>query len=424
MTKMNSITQQATSHVLSITTPMDELLPKFDTYWDEVKDKLNPSLIKAAKKGGFRKIVRERVIHAAGGKSKFYEPVLMKHVEEFLDTQPRQALVIESVQLTSTETDYNLEAVVYLEPEVTWTKKLGFGDGPLEIKVQAEPANIIEDLINEELQKKQEALTKLVPEVDLIPAKPGQIVSVSCKSYIVTSPGTPEETLTVWEPGTANNAKWAVDSDSIKQPELYSAILSTMPAATVCVDMTLNEKFGSDAGKTIRAILTIHQTFNKITPEINDDLAKAAGYETLELYKQALLITVTDKVTSARAQHRENGIFEALSQVVSIAPVPKQWSVHKGNTLYQEGLQHAKTEQNLLAQFNGAKCLSGAPVVDRDSLIIFLGERATLNLVTDLAIRSWGQLAGVEGDKTLKSMPQYVQAVKVELNNRATEVKE
>jgi FKBP-type peptidyl-prolyl cis-trans isomerase (trigger factor) len=422
MTQMKSITQQARSHVVNITTLKSELDIKFDEYWDKVKDNLPQNLIKAAKKGGFRKIVRERVIHAAGGKNKFYEPVLMQHMEEFLETQERQALVIETVSLTSLETEYEVGALVYLEPEVRWASKPGI-DGPLNITTPAEPANLLEDLIQAELVKKQAELVNILP-TDSKVTEPGHVVEVSCKSYIVNNPGTPEETLTVWEPGTVVNAKWEVSQTSIIQLELYQALVGVSPPATVCVDMVLNEKFGQDAGKNIRAIVNVQQMFNKTTPEINDEMAKAAGHDSLELYRQALTVNLTKKVIEARAQYKENGIINALSQVATIEQIPMQWTIQKGEALYQEGLQHAKTEQNLLAQFVNAKCLSGTPVTNRNSLTVFLCEQAAQNLVLDLVLRDWGKLAGVDGNKTLRSMPQYVQSVKAKLNEIAVETKE
>jgi len=419
---MKSITQQARSHVVNITTPKSELDIKFDEYWNKVKDNLPQNLIKAAKKGGFRKIVRERVIHAAGGRNKFYEPVLMQHMEEFLETQERQALVIETVSLTSLETEYEVGALVYLEPEVRWTSKPGI-DGPLNITTPAEPANLLEDLIQAELVKKQSELVNILPTDSKI-TEPGHVVEVSCKSYIVNNPGTPEETLTVWEPGTVVNAKWEVNQTSIIQLELYQALVGVSPPATVCVDMVLNEKFGQDAGKNIRAIVNVQQMFNKTTPEINDEMAKAAGHDSLELYKQALSINLTKKVIEARAQYKENGIINALSQVATIEQIPMQWTVQKGEALYQEGLQHAKTEQNLLAQFVNAKCLNGTPVTNKNNLLVFLCEQAAQNLVLDLVLRDWGKLAGVEGNKTLRLMSQYVQSVKAKLNEIAVETKE
>lgn len=422
MTQLKSITQQAKSHVINITTLKSELDPKFDEYWDKVKDNLPQNLIKAAKKGGFRKIVRERVIHAAGGRDKFYEPVLMQHMEEFLDTQERQALVIESVQLTFLESEYEIGALIYLEPEVRWSSKPGI-DGPLNIVTPAEPANLLEDLVQAELVKKQAELVNILPTNSKV-SEPGQVVEVSCKSYIVNKLGTPEETLIQWAPGTVVNAKWELNETSIIQPELYQALVGVSPPATVCVDMVLNEKFGQDAGKNIRAIVNVQQMFNKSTPEINDEMAKAAGHDSLELYKQALSTNLTKKIIEARAQYREDGIINALSQVATIEQVPMQWSVQKGERLYQEGLQHAKTEQNLLAQFTTSKCLSGIPVTDKNSLLIFLGEQVTQNLVLDLVLRDWGKLAGVEGNKTLRSMPQYVQNVKAKLNELAVETKE
>jgi FKBP-type peptidyl-prolyl cis-trans isomerase (trigger factor) len=421
MIQLKSITQQAVSHVLNVTIPKEELDKKFDEYWDSVKDSLHPNLIKAAKKGGFRKIIRERVIHAAGGRSSFYEPVLMRQVEEFLETQERQALVIDTVSVTSTESEYGISSVVYLEPEVKWASKPGI-DGPLNIVTPAEPANLLEDLIQAELVKKQAELANITP-TDSSWACPGQVVEVSCKSYIVNRIGTPEETLTVWEPGTVVNAKWEVNPTSILQPELYQALVGASIPSTVCVDMVLNEKFGQNAGNNIRAIVNVQQLFDKSTPEINDEMAKAAGHDSLELYKQALSINLTKKIIDTRAQYKENGIINALSKVATIDQIPAQWAIRKGEALYQEGLQHAKTEQNLLAQFVNAKCVSGTPVTNKNSLITFLSEQATQNLVLDLVLRSWGKLGSVEGDTTLRSMPQYVKSVKAKLNELAVETK-
>lgn len=425
MTTTGSIKQQASTHAVSVVLPKEELEKKFDVYWDSVKDIIPDSLTKAAQKGGFRKASRQRIIKAAGGRRQFYKPTLMEVVEEFLDTQPRQALAFNDVELTEehvtegeiTKTNCRVTGLVYLEPEIRWKKKPGI-DEPLVIPMVKEPANLVEMLVQEELQNKQASSVVLTPLPEETLAEDGQVAVVSARSWVVAEDGT----ATQWDPGTFKMNKWLISGEIIKQPEIHAGILGMKAGETKDMTFTTNERFGSDANKNIRLSLTINGITRKDTPAIDDDLAKTSGFDTLAAMKESLTAAVTQKLNSQRERVRHLSILNVLAnpEVVEVDSIPFVWMAQKANQLYMEGRQYVQSETDLVSRFNGAMSMSGTPVTDKATLMQFLAERAATELMQDLIIRSWGRQKGVAGDMNLKKMGEFVKAVREEIDKVVT----
>jgi len=410
MTTDAEVTPQANSHAVKIKMAKSELEARFDKYWNEVKDVLPEHVLKEVHKGGFRKVTRQRVIKVCGGVTKFYEPTLIEIVDQYLDTQPRQALAFVKVSFLDEGDTSTVTGLVFLEPEVRWLKKPGIEE-PLTIKLVKTPDNTIDLLVEEELRKKQTESVVLEP-VETTPVK-GSVVIIDCVSSLVGEDGS----LTKWDPGCLLHAKWSVEPDHIKQPELYEAILGIEKEVPRVVSMTLNEKFGPEAGRKVSATITVRQTYAKRTPEVDDDLAKTNGFDTLEGYKNNLRVHFARKLAESREKLLNSNLTAAIvhPDVVDVDPIPYLWMSQKAKDLYMEGRSYCSTESDFLSKFAGAQCMSGEQVVDKETLLRFLGEKAAQEFVQDLVLRSWGKLKGVAGNSVLRNLPSYVQSVREEL---------
>lgn len=414
MTTTGSIKQQASMHAVDVNVTKHDLEAKFDKYWDQVKDILPESLTKAAQKGGFRKVTKQRVIKAAGGRAKFFEPALVEMVDDYLATQDRQALAYNTVSMTDGfEGQCTVTGLVHLEPAITWKKKPGIEE-PLAIKMIKEPDNLIERMVDEELKRKQNDSVVLVPLDATTQAIDDNVVVVSCSSSMLADDGT----LTKWNPGCLTNAKWPVQKGWIKHPDIYEALVGMKADDTKEFVIVLNENFGTDQGKKVKIALTVKQVYKKDMPAIDDDLAKTNGFNDLESYRTSLVVALTRKLEERKEKVKAAHILNELAnpEVIDVEPIPHAWMMQKAQQLYMEARRYAESEADLVSRFKGATINDGSPVTDKNTLLVFLAQRAAVELVQDLVIRSWGKLKGVEGDKTLANMGSFVQNVKAELN--------
>lgn len=415
MATLNKIVPMASSHTVTVSVDKVELQAKFDQYWDTVKDALPADLVKASKKGGYRKVTRDRVVVAAGGVSRFYEPVLMAIIEDVMNTQERQTLVVGRCDLIDTHGELVVTGIIYLEPTVTWKKKPGI-DEPLFVAEPEDRPEMVDELMAAELERKQHESSILVPLLDGQPVADGNVVVLHCNSALVGDDGK----LVKWEDGTFTNQKWSVTTDFIRQRELYDAIVGMVPPENKTVELVVGT-YSPFAGKKVRASITVQQAFAKTTPKIDDDLAKTFGFDSLDIMKQSLRLNFTKKAVESKETFRINSIMSSLltPDVVDVSPVPLDWMIHKGRTLYNEGRGYTKTDEELISRFAGAVCVDGTKVIDKATLIHFMAERAAQNLIADLVLRSWGKMKGVPGDTTLKNIAAYVQDVKAELSKVA-----
>lgn len=414
MTITGGMKQQATSYTIDVNIPKAELAPLFDQYWNEVKDILPNHLVQAALKGGFRKVTRQRVVKVSGGKNVFYAPVLTQTVENYLNTQEKQAIAFNSVDMKEDDTTgvVTVSASVFLEPGISWKKKPGI-DEPLTIKLAKEPANLIDILVEDDLKRKQAESTILVPLQDDAKVELGHVAVLDGQSAMLK----PDGTLEQWTPGCFTMQKWLIVSEDLKQPEIIDSLLGAVKGDVKSITMVLNDKFGADAGKTVEAKFKVQQVLRRDQAEINDDLAKTHGYDTLAILKSSLAIGLKKKVIEVREKTKRMQILNELANpaVVDVDPLPIEWLRMKGQELYREARSYTRTEEELVSKMAGGKLLNGDAVVDRGSIIRWFAEKAAQELIQDLIIRSWGKLKGVEGDATLKNLGVYNEAVSAEL---------
>jgi FKBP-type peptidyl-prolyl cis-trans isomerase (trigger factor) len=406
-----TIKEQSHAHALEIEVPQITLEAKFAEYWNQVKDVLPPNIVKAATKGGFREVSRKRAVAAAGGKAQFFGPVLAEVVNTYLDGQPRQALLIVSVDLVELENcNFLVRSLVHLEPEVKWKAIPGI-EAPIVVKVPKHPDGWVDLMVLEYLKKNQEDSVVLVPiPDDSTILADGHVALLNCQSLIGGIP---------WEQGTFTNKKWPINRAYYRQPELYDTIVGMKKGDEKTITFTLGEVFGEDRGKTVQATIRINQVFTKDTPEINDDLSMNFGYKTLDAWKVGIKTELERKIAEQQNNLVSINTMASLvnPEAVDVDPIPFNWMTEKAKAIYGSLRQKVPSEDELVKKFAGQRTTTGEEVKDKNTILTYLGEKAAQSLIHDLVLRSWGQKAGVEGDFSLSNIDEYITKVREKLES-------
>lgn len=410
------IVPQAATSTLEMQVKKDLLFKGFDDYWDAVKDRIHPDIVKKAMKGGYRELKRDKVVKVAGGVSAFYRPVLLQFVSEYMATQPKQALAYDQINFVEGIEVATIQAAVYMEPDVTWKVAPVPGvEAPIEIQLPKLADNLLEQIVEAEIKRAQDTNVVLVPLDGELTVERGHVVALDCQTLIDGEK---------WEPGTFTNNKWLIDDAIFKVPGMVDQIVGMAAGVNKTFKTTLNEKFGEFANKEAEITVRVNQLFKKDVPAIDDDLAVTVGKESLEAWKAEL----TTKYTEMLAVERSNYVTQALigrlvnPDVVEVGAIPYVWMVNKAQSIYHEHRNMVRTEEDLLTRFAQARTGNGDLVKTKEDLLAFFAQKAGQMLVTDLVFRSLGKLKNVEGNSALTNLSAYADVVRNQLVKEAKTV--
>lgn len=410
-----SVVDQAASSLVTIFVPKDHMEQKFKDYWEQVKDLVDESVIRESNKGGYRDVSMTRVAKVSGGTAQFFKPVLADAVQEYLNTQGRQALTITDVDILNKPDGYSVQGLVFLEPTVTWKKDSIPGiNTTLVVKIPKPVDNIETLLVEDKVRRDQEDHAILVPESETTVVADNHVILVDCESLLADG--------SKWEAGSFTNNKWNVHPQTIKVTALYNAVLGMKAGESKKLAFTLDEKFENVGMKDqiINATFKIHQIYKKDTPALDDDLAKSCGYQDFAAYKEAITNAIKTQLEDQRKRLIDYHILATLSnpEVVTVGPVPHVWMSAKANEIYKQQRSMVKTEEELLARFQGATLSNGMEVNNKDTALRYIAERTTQSLVQSLILRDWGKMAEIPGNRKLDAVNEYLPTVQEELLKR------
>jgi len=403
-TTTNSVLPNATSFSVTINVPKDELVKQFEQFWSQVKDRLSPDIVTKAKKGGYRSLKRERVERAAGGKSEFYRPILIDYVSSYLDKQEKQAISYNDIVLSEDSSTGTIKANVYLEPTIAWKQKPGV-DSQIVVRLDKLPENFVQKLVTDDLERSRQAAATLVEESADTAAQMGSIITLDCTTKVDNE---------VWEAGTFKNNRWAVDPSVFRVQGIAEQLVGLKAGDTKAFTVTYPADVQVVGGKQAEVTVSVLKVFKRVVPDLNDQFAISNGLESLEKWSS----TLTAKYAAMVEEERNEAIMARITSqivntdVVDVEPIPVVWIVQKARQVYAWQRENFKTEEELITAFSKAKLKDGTPVTDRNSLLWFFGESAANELVSDLVLRSWGKLKGVEGDSRLSQLESYTDTVR------------
>jgi len=396
------IEPQAQPFSVKVSVPSDDLKDRFNQYWEENKDRLDPDIMRRATKGGYRQISQERAVKLSGGPTEFYRPVLSRVVDDFLKSQGRSLLAVTNLSLQDTD----VHAVVYLEPEIRWTSK----DLPDNFKVTVPKLTdeVVSNAIDVQVRAAQDDNVVLVPLLEGSSIIDGIVAVLDCESIVDGK---------VWKEGTFINNKWLIDESKFFIPSIKQNILGMKVGETRKFSVVLPEAFGPNTGKTVDMTIRVNQLYKRDMPAIDDDLAITVGFANMASWRSSLTIEITHALKEQRKQIIENSITNELASIAESSPIPHTWMVVKGQELYRSQRDMVRTEGELMNRW--ARVGSS-----KDDLVRYFGLQAAQTLITDMVLRSYGMTKNFDGDTALEKLDTYADAVLKKIIMERTELVE
>jgi FKBP-type peptidyl-prolyl cis-trans isomerase (trigger factor) len=401
------MTDTARATQIKIDMPKAEVDAAFNAYWAQVKDVLPAELVKKASKGGYRTVKMDQVVKVAGGKSKFFAPVLTElAIERVAKSSDRHVLYVVAVNLVEGVMTDTVEATVYLEPAVTWKAELP-GNPKFKVKVPKQPDNFVERAVEQEIEELRDSKSVFVP-VDR-PSREGDLVVVSIDSKF--------EDGTMWPEGCGQNLRWPLKRNWHKVEALHTALTGTTAPANVSVDFVMPEGVSEHTGKRIHVDVSLTQVLEAQRAPVDDDLAISAGFKNLTGMMAALK---TRAITSNEYLRREILWQSVLGQllnkdVVSLDTIPFLWARDKARKIWDSARATVKTEEDLVDQV--AEGVPDLVIKTKEDVITYLAKESAILLTADMVVRSWGIQRGI-GDtesRSLERLQEYVELVKSEI---------
>lgn len=412
MDNTSSVLPNATSFSVVVNVPKNELSEKFEQFWTQVKDRLSPDIVTKAKRGGYRSVKRERVEKVAGGKAEFYRPVLIEYVSGYLNNQEKQAISYNDIVLDESSDTGTIKANVYLEPSVTWKKKPGI-DSPIVVTIDKVPDNLTETLVSDELHRTRQNSATFTDEPAEATVQIGSAITLDCTTKVDGS---------VWEPATFKNNRWVVEPAVFSVQGIAEQLVGLKAGETKTFTITYPADIQTVGGKQAEVTVSVLKVLKANIPGLDDQFAVSNGFESLAKWTEALTTKYKNMIEE---ETRNTVITRAVDQIVStdtveVEPVPAIWTAQKARQVYGWQRDMYKTEEDLINAYSKYRLSNGMPVTDRNSLLWYFGENTTAELVSSLVLRSWGKLAGVEGDTSLSNIEAYVDGVRDHLFKTVT----
>lgn len=390
---------------VNVQVPADTIKKLFDDYWDSVKDNI-PEGLKAKALKGHRQITRERIVQVAGGRERFYHPVITKIVMEevaansavldLTNREAREVLTITSVGVTDggDKGAWGINAVVYLEPKVTLLFPVT-SDLKFKAKVPSIDDTKVLEQVNHRLVEIQGNFAVYEPVERDTPAV-GDWVTITLK-YSFDGKPAPEikDQRVEYTAPTDKNFSVANLLPFVKTKGIPTVFEYVQPGAAGQTDHVF---------KGTIEVTAIHS--RKLTA-MDDNLAIDAGFKTYVQMFNQIKKEVEDQITKNVENQTTNAIVRNLMEQSTVSPVPETWAANKAEELFQHQCDQFGGETKLLKMMRATK----------DQVLSYHAINVSNQLRMNLVIRALGRAMKIEGDTTLGSTYNYADSVRKHLLN-------
>jgi hypothetical protein len=399
---------EALPWVFKVVFNKDELQPLLDHWWEGNKLSTIPALVRAnsappkngkkSKPNGhdsrvYTKAEATKVLGPWG----VYNPLLKQLTENSVREKiwPRDMIFSTDFGLVEDEKHLTLTCRYWEYPTATFTKDLQDFEIQLPKPTETEIKIRVTDQFEAYRHQKSREYEKTNAFSDDTSVADGDMVVITVNPTIDDKP---------WKAGQIKNNKMRVLKGSLHPDTFYNKLIG-LKVGNHLLQFDLNEKYGPDAGKTVKAEVTIHSILTYALPDVDDELAKQLSFKSLEEMQTKTHSQVEDFLVQQWEGKAAEEIITALIERAEFGPVPESWIRVKAENILEHQLRAVKGELN--------KLLEAWKVQSKFEILQRLGVLAKNEAYQVVAIMSYGDMLGITRDKDteLGNISTYLQKV-------------
>lgn len=308
---------------------------------DEAIDKVYKQLAKEVRIPGFRpgKAPRAMITKMVGE-----EYALDQAAEDIINETYSQSVDSQRLRPVANPEFPELDPVVAGENytyETTVEVRPSFTLSDTDIEIVMPPREVMDSEIDEQIEAYRDRMANLEP------AKDREIKEDDFLNISFTSTLDGEE----YEDNSVNSQMYELGKGMMPD-EFEAAIVGAksgdeVVAEFVVPDAGTNEEF---AGKTIRFEITINEVLDKVLPEVNDEFASTAGFETLEEMREEIKSYITSQKEESYDRVQDERLVSALSEKLE-GETPKAMIDERKQTLHNDLLRMLKNNKLEFEQY-------------------------------------------------------------------------
>jgi len=307
--------------------PYKELREKFDDFWDEFGERLIAKFkIKARKQKGGGQPQARKMLEKKLRPSKLYGNILSKIIREKLTDD---IMFVEGLELFNYPPPENehpqIVSIVYFVPELEMR-------GTINWAVKRPPLPPEEDEWERRLKEVQRQHRSMEPDE-------GSVVTEKHKVLLDVTASVDGEPYIA---GTFQG-QW-LEVDVIHIPELKESLLRHERGDLFEVEFEAKHDKKIN-GKMVQASVKVHDLQIIHTPEIDDELAKDAGFEDLEDFRKRFHQDYGKYVKNAEKSTAVDHVINQIMLNSRIPPFPQEWINQNVDRIMEIHLQNFKGDR-------------------------------------------------------------------------------
>ena len=357
--EVEEIQPYATAYRIKVPIKYGDLRKKFNTFWKENKKALRKQFdIPDKKKGGKDSKEAQKALESNLGVEKLYHVLLCDYI---IDKKPN-VLFVEEIDIKNFEPGKitSVEAKIYEIPKVEMTGEI----------------NMDIDMSNFKVKDEDEAWKKRVEDLrqkyrDEVPHDGSLNENCNVVIDIISSKdGMPHPGLTITRKG--------IDIQSIiGTPAIKEAILSHKKGDRFEVTMK------DEKESIIVSQIMIWDSFKVSFPEVNDELAKKDGFDSLDDMKETYITNIRNSVNELRKNYIVQRVCKSIINNMEFTSIPEPWINAKATATIQK---HVKDFGSL------EKAISTIGVIDEEQLVEMFRAQSMTELIQFMALKKYAEL--------------------------------
>lgn len=367
----------------------DDLRAAFDLYWEQNSESLIKNLgVKGKKSKGGEMPSGKGMVESTVPLKRIYQSVL---VERLRDKVP-EIFYMDGMELFNFEKgqDPHLIAIVYFHPKLELKVPINWA-----CKRPKEPSR--KEQYEQRLRELQMQFRKLEDDPD------GTITETSNIQMDITASidGNPYV-------GGSVQSQW-VDISGIPLKDLSAQLIGHKVGDLFEVDYLANPRDPGAAGKTVHAIIKIHNLQKIIMPPVDDDLAKDAEFDDLKSFEARFNQDFEGYLLNMRRAVSSDHLIGHIVQNSKIPPIPQGWLDLVVKSMSDEHIKRFNGNRKAAMKAIGAN-------TEDDFKHRFTGQ-AYRELMQDLSMRKYCEMYNLElgSDAVFDHMLDNIKWIEVDI---------